>query len=208
MGRKHRSSSFGNNSSLNNRSSNAPPLSTATNFHPATTSQQQQSRQLAASSITTLINHFVLHNSTTFHDIVTTASSSSSPLRNSNNNIDDKNDALYLLEGLCTKLHELDNTSMIADSQPSSLLLQKLLTFQNYESGYTSLHTAIYNRDLFVILLLLWHATHSHYCGDGTNNNNNSGSSIVHPLQLLNSVGSQEHYNGELYIYIYIVSGV
>ena len=72
-----------------------------------------------------------------------------------------------------------------------------LLTCQNIESGYTSLHLAIYKRDLFVVLLLLWHATFS-----GDEKNNSSGSIVAHPLQLLNSVAMQEHHhNGELYIY-------
>jgi len=217
MGRKHRSSSFGNSnsSSVSNApqslSSTAMTLqqhgattsSSSSNFlHTATaasSSSQQQQQQVdvssAVSSITTLIHHFVLRNSTTFHDIVATASSSSSSLQNDDNNSqNNNNDALYLLEGLCTKLHELDSSS---SSQTS--LLQKLLTCQNIESGYNSLHLAIYKRDLFVVLLLLWHATHD-CCSSGDEKYDNN-SSIVHPLQLLNGVVMQEHHpNGELYI--------
>jgi len=142
---------------------------------------------------------------TPFHDIVSTAAAATAVVR-----ADDvrewagwqakkkkREDALYLLEGLCRRTRELDHRimSMVSRSgsssssnasslTPSSIetsdgicssTFDRLLLTKDTESGYTPLHVAIYNRDITTMLLLLGHA----------DDNTATTFGSIHPLQLL-----------------------
>ena len=118
-----------------------------------------------------------------------------------------RSDALRLLDGMCHKAREADVTISHNEEydgrvgaedarrrRQSSSLLRRLLLSSDYESGYTPLHRAVYNRDLTMMLLLLGHgsstfsssiASSTGISADITTGTNNGNS--VHPLQFLNN---------------------
>ena len=160
---------------------------------------------------TTLINHFIhsnnnntnnnngqsSNNESTFHQLLTQAVAQTSVNNNSGgSDDDDRMEALHLLQGICTRLYELDilqnqhnhtNTQSITATASN---LQQLLLTSNNESCYNSLHIAIVHRNLPCILLLLQHAKNSSNSDCELNGLGSSSGQMVHPLQLLHGTSS------------------
>ena len=174
MGRKHRSTSLGDApAKVGTSTPSTPQMTTSDNL----------------SACHTLANHFVhCKNSdggrTPFHRAVLMASSA-----DSNHDKDDESnkklDGLHMLDVLSDRMKYLDSAAVVvskrSNRQQRSHYHKMMLTADD-ESGYTPLHSAVLNRDLMTLLVLLKHAASSATLEDNDQNIHVQ----QHPLQLLN----------------------
>ena len=195
MGRKHRSSSFGNVVTPKSASLASPSLNAAQNA-------------LDIEACNTLLNLF-LHSKnsdgqTFLHQAVQVVSS--------NKNADDKLDGLFLLDSLVNRAKELDIAFASASKGKGSASnaraksgfrasstnhnLRNMMLTKDDESGYTPIHHAILRRDLQSILLLLKHAS-SHVDNNNAHSSNDTNThQIHHPLRLLDgNLGDNDNFS-------------
>jgi len=229
MGRKNRSSSLGSvpttpptsslslphtpssyaaiSSSSNNNSSGTAPANTSSTPSSSGDGCLLATRELIRRFLS-LEGNAAGSTPTPFHDIVSTAAAAITAVVRADDvregagwqAKEKREDALYLLEGLCRRTRELDHrmSTMVSRSggssssssnasslTPSSIetsdrisgnissTFDRLLLTKDTESGYTPLHVAIYNRDITTMLLLLGHA----------DDNTATTFGSIHPLQ-------------------------